>query len=146
MCAMSENNGHTEYHVVRYTQMEQTEENWDRLREFMKDTKGFIPPAHLGVAAIAEVDGELVGGLILQMIPYAGPLHVAPSWRNRVDITALKRVIDGAFKATGNALIVQGYVVMTGDEAVARIAEGAGMKRLPCITLFMSTGTENVTI
>ena len=146
LSAMSDNNGHHEYHVIRYSQMEQTEENWDRLRAFMADTKGFIPPAHLGVAAIAEVDGELVGGLILQMIPYAGPLHVAPSWRTRVDITALKQVIDSTFKATGNALIVQGYVVMTDDEAVARIAEKAGMKRLPCTTLFQSTGTEKVTI
>jgi hypothetical protein len=132
------NNGHREGTPLFYRQLPQTEEDWTRFREFMKHSKGFIPPARLGVAAIADtMEGEIVAGLVLQMVPYLGPYYIAPKWRGHVDPKQLTRVIDSTFTSPGpGSLIIQGYVAMTSDEAVARIAEGTGMTRLEnCITL-----------
>jgi hypothetical protein len=120
-----------------YRQLPQTEEDWARLRSFLGDVKGFVPPAHLGVAAIADTfDGEIAAALVLQMVPYLGPFKVGEGWAGRVDHARLRAVIDQTFKGDKqNALIVRGYVAMTDDEGIATIAERAGMRRLDCITL-----------
>jgi hypothetical protein len=121
--------------MITYRKIEQTDEEWARLREFMKGVKGFIPPTHLGVAAVAEEEGEIVGAVILQMVPYLGPLKISEEYEREVSYTELRKQIDSMFDGKGDALIMQGYFAVTDDPRVARIAEFAGLEKLNCITL-----------
>lgn len=140
------NNGHRAGTALFYRQLPQTVEDWARLRTFMKDVKGFIPSQPgLAVAAIADtMDGEIAGALVLQMVSYLGPFFIAPKWRGHVNPTDLKRVIDSTFKDPGpGSLIIQGYVALTDNEAIARMAVDAGMKRMEnCITLVQTMDKE----
>ena len=131
------NNGHHPKRELQYVALEQTEEAWDELRKFFVGTRGFIPPPSLGTAAVAKTDtGKIVSGVVLQMLPYIGPLKVDPEWEARVDFRALKRVIDNSFTKRGTSpLIIQGYVGMISDPRVANIAEFAGMRRINPIVL-----------
>ncbi len=121
------------------------QEQWERLRPIFDELKMFMPPAPLAVASIAESEGQLIGILVLQMVPYAGPLWIHPDWRGKVDYVALKKTLDKVFPQEGNGkLLINGYVVMTGDERIAKMAEISGMRRLDCITLFQGFGEANV--
>lgn len=143
------NNGFHQHHVITYRALPQTAEDWARLHLFMRDVKGYVPPPQLGVASVAETDtGEIVGGLVLQMAPYLGPFKVAEDWRGRVDYVALKKVIDACYKPAKEGffgpLIIQGYMALTDDERIARMAETAGMKRLAnCIVLVQTVSEQN---
>lgn len=134
---MMNGNGHRAGIPIFYRELPQTDEDWKRLRTFLVDVKGFIPPTHLGVAAVAERDdGKIVGALVLQMVPYLGPFKIDEDYQGYVKPENLKAVVDGTFRAKGeSALIVRGYLALTDNESVARIAEKAGMRRLDCITL-----------
>ena len=124
--------------TISYGLMPHFPENWDKLREFFRGEPAFIPDPELGVASVATLPtGEVVGGLILQMVSYMGPFKVHPLYAGAVDYVKLKRLIDEKFKnGRGSNLIINGYIVLTADERIAKMAEIAGMERKPeCITL-----------
>jgi hypothetical protein len=51
-------------------------------------------------------------------------------YANKINYRLLKEPIDNIFKQSANKpLIIQGYIALTADERIARIAEGAGMER-----------------
>lgn len=116
---------------LSYRLLPQTVPDWMRLRKFFEGTRGFIPPIQLGMAAVAETgEGEIVAGAILQMVSYLGPFKIDSRWTGKVDYAKLKAEVDSVYqKNPQKALIIAGYVAMTTDEAVARLAESAGMIR-----------------
>jgi hypothetical protein len=131
-----------------YRLLPQTEPDWQRLRAFFEGKPGFIPPIQLGTASVAETaDGEIVGAVIVQPVSYMGPLSIDPDWTGQVDYAALKAPIDDIFK-NGNKthLIIQGYIVLTTDERIARIAEMSGMDRKPEAILLVQTFGGDVVI
>lgn len=125
-----ENNGHGR-EPLTYRLLPQTD--WERVRKFFEGTNGFVPRPQLGVAAVAEnLAGEIVGAVILQPVSYLGPFHVDDNYTRQVDYAALKAEIDKTFSAdTKSHLIIKGYIAMTSNEAIARIAEMSGMERKP---------------
>lgn len=101
----------------------------------MSDVRGYVPPRQLGLAAVAETEsGRMVGGLVLQMCPYLGPFKIDPAFRGHIDYIALKQAIDSCYKPKDSGffgpLIIQGYVALTDDERISRMAENAGMERI----------------
>lgn len=122
---------------LNYRMLPQTEADWQRLRGFFHGTPGFLPPTHLGMAAVAETkDNEIVGSVVLQLLSYMGPFKIREDHQGKVDYITLKSLIDGSFEHKGkSALIIPGYVAMTGDERVAKLAQFAGMKRIGPIVL-----------
>lgn len=123
---------------IEYNLMPQSTENWDRLREFFKGEPAFVPDPELGVASVATLpDGTLAGALILQMVSYLGPFKIHEAYRGHVDYVGMKKLIDAKFTAARPGhLIIPGYVALTADESLARIAEHMGMTRKPeCIVL-----------
>ncbi|HXP82560.1 MAG TPA: hypothetical protein VN976_21860 [Verrucomicrobiae bacterium] len=116
---------------LRYGLLPQTTEDWARLRKFFQGERGFVPPTHLGMASVAETpEGEIAGAVILQMVSYLGPFKIDPRWTGLVDYAKLKEPIDETFrKGLKPHLVIQGYVAITSDERIARIAEVAGMER-----------------
>lgn len=54
-----------------------------------------IPYPHIAVPVVAEVDGQIVGFGIAQLIPHCEPLHILPEWRGMGIAEELsKRVIE----------------------------------------------------
>ncbi len=104
-----------------------------------------MPPAELAIASIAEDGNEIVAMTCLQMVSYIGPLWINEKYANRVDYKALKAPIDAVYsKSTTKPLIVQGYLALTSDERIARIAEQSGMIRKPeAILLVQEFGSEH---
>jgi hypothetical protein len=128
---------------IDYALMPQSTENWDKLREFFKTEPAFVPDPELGVASVATLqDGTLAGALILQMVSYLGPFKIHEAYRGHVDYVKMKKLIDAKFQsARPGHLIIPGYVALTADESLARIAEQMGMTRKPeCITLVQEFG------
>src|ERR1700688_2993059 len=122
------NNGHKTSLLYRLI----TKQEWDRLTPIFQGMNKFMPPAELAVASIAEADGEIAAMVALQMVSYMGPLYINPKYTNLVDYKSLKAPIDAVYsKSTTKPLIVQGYLVLTSDERIARIAEMAGLVRKP---------------
>jgi hypothetical protein len=116
---------------LSYRLLPQTVPDWTRLRKFFEGERGFVPPPHLGIASVAETPaGEIAGAVILQMVSYLGPLKIDPRWVRQVNYASLKAPIDETFR-NGNKphLILQGYVAITSDWRIARVAELAGMAR-----------------
>lgn len=146
---MSNNNGNHEHQIITYKTLPSTDSDWNKLRVFMSDTKGYVPPRQLGVASVALTEsGDIIGGLVLQPVSYLGPFKVHPDWRGHVDYVALKQVIDDCYKPTKpgifGPLIIQGYVALTDDERIARMAEFAGMTRMKnCIVLVQNIDEKN---
>lgn len=132
---MSINNGNANHEIINYRVLPSTDGDWARLKQFMADVRGYIPPRQLGLAAVAETErGKIVGGLVLQMCPYLGPFKIDPEFRGHIDYIALKKIIDSCYKPKDSGifgpLIIQGYVALTDDERISRMAENAGMERL----------------
>jgi hypothetical protein len=117
---------------LSYEGIKPTKEAWDELREFFKGTKGFVPPPGLGEAAIARnPDGKIVSALVIQLCPYMGPLKTEEGYQGHVDFRQLKEIIDNNFsKGMKESLIIQGYIVLTSDERIAKLAEFNGMTRI----------------
>ena len=112
---------------------------WERIREFFKDQKAYIPPPSLGVASVALSDGELAAALILQLVAYLGPLHVAKGFENKVNYRHLKANIDDIYKNGRSPLIINGYIALPQSEQVAALAEATGMTRLECPAILVET-------
>lgn len=125
---------------LTYSAIEQTEEAWADARSFFSGAPGFVPPASFGLGAVAKnQSNEIVSGLILQILPYLGPFKTRDDYQGKVDYSRLKSIIDGTFsKGKFPSLIIQGYVAMTADERVAKLAEFAGMKRIHPIVLIQN--------
>jgi hypothetical protein len=122
-------NGHKESLLYRLI----TKDEWEpRLTPIFQKINKFMPPAELAVASIAEDRDKIVAMVALQMVSYLGPLYIDEDYARKVDYKLLKAPIDAVYsKSMTKPLIIQGYVAMTSDEAVARIAEIAGMTRKP---------------
>lgn len=120
-------NGHKQSLLYRLI----TKEEWEpRLTPIFRELNKFMPPAELAVASVAEDGDRIVGMVALQMVSYLGPLWIDPEYARTVDYRALKAPIDEIYRKNPNKpLIISGYVAMTSDERIARIAEMAGMRR-----------------
>lgn len=121
---------------------------WDRLTPIFQEIKKFMPDRELAIASVAEDHGEIVAMTCLQMLSYIGPLWINEKYTRQVDYRALKAPIDEVYKKNPNKpLIISGYVAMTSDERIARIAEQAGMTRKPeAILLIQEFGPEHTII
>lgn len=110
------------YHLI-------AQEEWSRLVPIFQKLNKFMPPAQLAIASIAETSQGEIGAMVaVQAISYMGPLYLNPKFE--IDYARLKAPIDEVYsKGKKSPLILQGYVAMTADEQVARIAESAGMTR-----------------
>jgi hypothetical protein len=113
---------------------------WDELREFFSGQPGFIPPMGLGAASIAvNENDELVAAGVMQLVTYLGPIRIREDYRNKVDFMAMKKLMDGTFsQGKRGSLLIQGYIAMTADERVAKLAEFVGMKRIHPIVLIQN--------
>jgi hypothetical protein len=113
------------------------QEDWPKLVEFFKGEKGFVPPRELGVASVAQDDmGNIVGAMVLQLVSYLGPFKIDSSHTGEVNYLRLKEGIDELFKSGKRSpLIIKGYIVMTDDPKIAKMAEFSGMEKCDCATL-----------
>lgn len=138
---------HTNGNGVGYGLLEQTPENWEKLRQFFSDVPSFVPEPQLGIASVARLpDGTIVGGLMLQMVSYMGPFKIHPLYAGSVDYVQMKKLVDEQFLAKRKGhLIIPGYIVLTADERIARMAQHAGMTRkTDCITLVQEFGDTQI--
>jgi hypothetical protein len=131
--------GKIEYRLLR-------QDEWPKLVKFFEGEKGFVPPKEIGVASCAfDEAGNIVGALILQMVSYMGPLKIEPGYTGTVNYMRMKDGIDELFRnGKRSPLIIKGYIVMTEDEHIARMAEVAGMERAECVTLIQRFGENHL--
>jgi hypothetical protein len=109
-------------------------EEWDRLLPIFEDNNGIMPSPELATVAVAEEDGEIVGILVLQVIP-----HFEPAWASnpRVDFRALTRKLE--------ELLPRNCTVYTSapNEQIAGLARACGFSDTGWKTMQKTLGEVN---
>lgn len=92
---------------------------WDRLHAIYAPY-GDLPAPEVATCAVAEINGEIVGVLFLQLALHMEPLVIEDS---HVNFLRLQQTLHDALTGRGVS-----YYAFVGDDNVARIASLAGMR------------------
>lgn len=126
--AMNENNGHRPYRLLRYRIL--PSEEWDKLAPIFQKKDWFLPPSMLSTASVAEDDGIIVGGQLLQCVLHAEPAWVEPGYSGLVNMHHIWRSLDELPKERKSPLLMPGFVLVAPSYEIARMAEIAGFQKV----------------
>lgn len=104
-------------------------EEWSRLSPIFVSRGWRLPNPILSGAFVAEAQGQIVGGELLQTVLHAEPTWVEEGWHGRVNVLRLNRMVDATF--TNPAALCPGYLVVASTPEVERLCEIAKMVEVP---------------
>lgn len=102
---------------------EATKEDWDRIEDILA-TRGWMSlNPNTSRIRIAEDDDGLVGFHVLQMVPHAGPLFVAP----RARATGIADKLADDMLEFLTEVHARGWIVIAESEHAKKLCEARGM-------------------
>lgn len=101
-------------------------DEWAALAPIFRELGGRLPPEGSSIA-VAEDGSQIVAFLVLQFVPHAEPLWIAPDYRGKASWRRLLGLAETQMQSNGGGA----YYVFAPTPRIAQIARVAGLTALP---------------